>query len=215
MENKRSKKILALFIILALILISISIYLITTEYFLYCSISFILLVFDLILLIVYLNNTKSDHAKYESDLKYILRTFDSVLAYLDSDIKLRGKEIIRLESFDDLVNCQEEIKKPILYSYNDTSAVFLLIDKKTIFFTTLKENEKCTHPFELELIKKMNSKNDEPDETILENIDKTTIIQIKNNKKYKVSPVREKKENDISDTQILSFMKDEFFPKMK
>lgn len=215
MENKRSKKVIALLVTFALCLLILSCYLVTTKYLIYIAISLLLLIFDLILLIIYLNNTKSEHAKYESDLKYILRTFDSVLAYMDSKIKLKGKEVIRLESFEDLVNCQEEIKKPILYSYNETSAVFLLIDKKTIFFTTLKENDKYTHPFELELINKMNSNIDEPDDTILEDIDKTTIIQTKSNKKYKVSPVREKKENDISDTQIMSFMKDEFFPKIK
>jgi len=219
MKEKRDNKIMYLGVIVALLLITISILLLRKEYKIYSLITLSLTAIDCILLFFYMNNTKTNHDKYQSDIKYILKTFDSVLAKLDCDLHLEEKEIIKLESFAGIVNAQEEIKKPILYTLDSTTAVFILIDNNSLYYTTIKEDEKLKNPLEVELVLASKKKKENTNcDAMLEGIDHTTIVQTKNNKKYKISPLKkenDKKVNEVSNTQALDYIKNNYFPKTK
>lgn len=194
--NKEINKNISICIFIAILLAVISICLLVTKVYMYLAITGSLLVIDFIFIAININSSIDANALYESNIKYILKTFDSVLAYLDCKVEFDDKEIIKLESFDDLVNCQEEIKKPLLYKYNDESAFFMLLDKKILYYTVLKKDENIINEFEIEIensnkrkIRKKKEKEEEVDESILDEIDRTTIIQTKNKRKYKVSPI--------------------------
>lgn len=220
MEDKRDKKVVYLGVIAGVVLLLISILLLGNVYKIYSLITLSLFVIDAILLFVYMNNTKSVHDKYQSDIKYILKTFDSVLAKIDSELSLDDKEIIKLESFEDLVNTQEEMKKPILYTMDSTTSVFLIIDKSILYYATLKENDNLKNPLEVELLLQAKKKkgNVGDYDSMLEDIDHTTIVRTKNNKRYKISPMKKdnnKKSNEVSNTQAINYVKSNFFPKAK
>lgn len=193
LENKRNKNYIITMISIACVLLIISLLLLVSEYKIYIILSFLLLIIDLILLIVYLMNTRTDHDIYQKNIKYILKTFDSILAYMDDSIDLRKKEVIKLNTFEDIVNCREELKKPIFYNYNDTSAVFLIIDNNTIIFTTMKEEGKEEHPFAIKLMNKMTNKYQSCDDVMLENVEKTMFIHVKDNKILRISPINKEK----------------------
>ena len=219
MEEKRDNKIVYLGVIVGIILIVLSILLLGNEYKIYSLITLALVIIDGVLLFFYFNNTKTVHDKYQSDIRYILKTFDSVLAKIDGDLNLEDKEIIKLESFEDIVNTQEEIKKPILYTMDNTTSVFVLIDHNILYYSTLKENENLKNPLEVELVIQATKKKSETDyDSMLEDIDHTTIVRTKSNKKYKISPVRKEndnKSNEVSNTQAINYIKNNYFPKAK
>lgn len=219
MEEKRDNKIVYLGVIVGIILIVLSILLLGNEYKIYSLLTLALVIIDGVLLFFYFNNTKTVHDKYQSDIRYILKTFDSVLAKIDGDLNLEDKEIIKLESFEDIVNTQEEIKKPILYTMDNTTAVFVLIDHNILYYSTLKENENLKNPLEVEFVIQAKKKKSETDyDSMLEDIDHTTIVRTKSNKKYKISPVRKEndnKSNEVSNTQAINYIKNNYFPKAK
>lgn len=195
MNNNRNNGVIFIYIMVALLFGAISLWLFYSEFRMYFSIGIVCLIFDLILLFIYLNNTKSEKSVYLSNLNRILKTFDSVLAYIDCDLEFDDKEIIKIDSFEGLINCQEELKKPVLYKYDEESAIFIILDKNTVYFSLLKINNSVENEVEKKIkdaiIKKVNNKNKDVDESILDDIERTMIVQTKNKKKYKVSPIKD------------------------
>ena len=143
---------------------------------------------------------------YEKKIKNILNTYDSILVRSSNVPDLEDKTIIYLESFDDLVDAQFEIRKPICYLKQTESCAFLLMDSKVIYLFIEKLREDVLSPIEIEIKEyQIKSKSaEEMDSEMLRNIEKTTIIKLSNKKSYKVSPIRkenkeEKKEEKTSD----------------
>ena len=54
----------------------------------------------------------------------------------------------------------------------------------------MKQNTEVVSKLELKLLEQIYLNNIEPSNSLLDDLDKTTIIQLKNNKLFKVSPVR-------------------------
>lgn len=129
---------------------------------------------------------------YIKRIKRILKTYDSILVYANSNFAIEDENIIFVKKFDNLLTAQEELNKPIFYIEEEKSSVFLLKDDKEILAFVDKEDEHTESKYENRLrflIEDKNEKND-IDSKILEQLDKTTIIQLKNNKVYKVSPLK-------------------------
>ena len=101
-----------------------------------------------------------------------------------------------LESIDDLVDAQLEIRKPICYLKQTESCSFILLDEKEAYVYIEKLNEDVTSPIEIEIKEaRLQEKSEENiDSEMLKDIEKTTIIKLSNKKSYKVSPVRKKKQ---------------------
>ncbi len=179
--------------------------------FVFIVISFILLFNDIInyfivsttisiilfIYLIYVVFDKTDEVStYNKKLKRILKTYDSILVYTKSDIELNDQNIIFIKKFEDLLKSQEELSKPLLYIEEEKSSAFMLVDGNEILVNIMKESEEVDSRTENRLIAFINKckKDKEVDPKILDDLDKTTIIQLNNNKLYKVSPIRKKSE---------------------
>lgn len=147
--------------------------------------------------ITYIIDNSSPERVYASNIKEILNTFDSVLVKSNNVPNLEGRNIIILESIDDLVDAQLEIRKPICYLKQNESCSFILFDEKEIYICIEKLNDEVVSPVEIELdnIKAKNRNSNEMDTSMIKDIDKTTIVKLSNKKSYKISPIRDNNEN--------------------
>ena len=152
-----------------------------------------------------ISNSNPNRA-YEAKVRDILNTYDSVLVKSASVPKLEGRNIINVESMDDLIDAQLEIRKPICYLKQTESCSFILLDDKEAYVYVEKLNEEVTSPVDIELkeMKVKTKSEEEMDSEMLRDIDKTTIVKLSNKKSYKVSPIRKKKEVK-DDIEVLDF----------
>ena len=155
--------------------------------------------------VTYIIDNSSPERIYSSNIKEILNTFDSVLVKSNNLPSLEGRNIIILESIDDLVDAQLEIRKPICYLKQNESCSFMLFDEKEIYICIEKLNDEVVSPVEIELenIKTKVKNSDEIDSSMIRDIDKTTIVKLSNKKSYKVSPIRESNDR-VVETQPLN-----------
>lgn len=194
---KREIKILILTICL-LASIGGSVYLYMHNYNTYLIVVATLAVLIAIALIIYVVNTRNEEAIYKNNLKKILSYYDAVLVQSYNFPNLKGKNIIKITNIEDLIDAQIEIRKPIYYMIEgEDSCSFVLLDNSEACVFILKQNEQIESP--LELIIAEYEKNNDIDESLLEDIEKTTIIKLNNMKSFKVSPYKKKANSNIED----------------
>ncbi len=133
---------------------------------------------------------------YDSKVKEFINTYDSILLKCSSVPNIDGRNVIKVESMDDLVDAQYEIRKPICYLKQTESCAFILLDEKEVYVYIEKLHEDVVSPVEIEINNQKFRKKEstEMDSEMLQDIDKTTIIKLSNKKSYKVSPIRKNKE---------------------
>lgn len=159
----------------------------------YSSIIITLLVIDIITYVLYKYNTRTPESIFKSKVKNIINTYDSILAEVDVLPDLSDKDIVYIEKFEDLIDTQGETKKPIFYSIAERTVSFVLIDHNLVCYSIIRENEELIDPVERKLIVAKEKKNvRDIDESILAELDRTTIIKLPNVGSYKVSPIRKK-----------------------
>lgn len=142
---------------------------------------------------------------YQNRVNSILKTFDSILVKSNKVPSIEGRNVIYVESIDDLIDAQLEIRKPICYMKQTESCSFMLLDDKEAFVYIEKLNPEVVSPVEIEIkeAKLKNKSAAEMDSEMLREIDKTTIVKLSNKKSYKVSPVRKNKNKENVDTLVL------------
>ena len=193
------------FLIGAVLFLGVGFFLLTINMIGYVIISFTLSgVLLLAGVLSFIHNSNPNRA-YESKVKDILNTFDSILVKSSRVPELEGRNIIIVESIDDLVDAQLEIRKPICYHRQSESCSFVLLDDKEAYVYVEKLNPEITSAVEIEIDNlRIKSKNaDEMDSEMLRDIEKTTIVKLSNQKSYKVSPVRKKKRVVEEEIEIL------------
>lgn len=172
----------------------------------------------LILLIIDLFSNKDELSIYNSVMSNIIKTYDAVLINSENIPDIDDRNVIMVNSIEDLIDAQAEIRKPIYYKKEVDSCSFILLDDKEACIYILKLNDMVVSPLEAVLFEKENKKNNKSDDAkLLDDIDKTTIIKLENNKSFKVSPIRDKakKEEEITDKELLGLLKEEYMPKLK
>ena len=170
----------------------------------------VLLVITVVSLMIYYKSTQSADSRYESYLKKILKTFDSILVKVIEIPSFEGKRIIRVAGLEDLMDAQAEIRKPITFFEEDNGTSFILLDDNEAYIYVLKKkNVDLLIDEHIRNYKLENRKTDYSE--LFDEIDKTMIVMINNEKAYKVSPIREKKNksrglfnrsNKINDEEI-------------
>lgn len=178
------------------------------EYAIVCiTLALILFIFG----IKFIVNSRSPEKIYESNIKNIINTYDSVLVKSNTVPKLIGRNIIIVEDIDDMVDAQIEIRKPICYLKQTESCSFVLLDDKEAYVYVEKLNPDVISPVEIEIndIKRKQKNSEDLDSEMLKDIERTTIVRLSNKKSYKVSPIRKnentesKKNTTIEDIEIL------------
>ena len=151
-----------LFIVVALVAGVGAYYLYSTDYVGYAivcaTIALILIVFG----VKFILNSGDPTRAYESNVRNILNTFDSILVKSNTVPKLIGRNIILVEEMDDMVDAQLEIRKPICYYKQTESCSFVLLDDKEAYVYVEKLNPDVVSPVEIEIndikLKQKNSK---------------------------------------------------------
>ena len=134
-----------------------------------------------------------------------LKTYDAIL--VRSNIPdLKDHNIIVIDNFEDLVDAQVEIRKPIFFQKQTESCSFILLDQNNALIHVEKLSDDVISPLEIVLsdLAKPRKKED-VDYSILKDIERTTIIKLENSKSYKVSPIRKKEKvnSTVEDLEIL------------
>lgn len=199
--------------IVAIILLGVAYYLYVSNYVGYAliaaSFGLILLVFGIKAIL----SERNPEQAYESKIKGIINTFDSILVKSNTVPKLLGRNIIFVEEIEDLVDAQLEIRKPICYYKQTESCSFILLDDKEAYVYIEKLNPDVVSPVEIEIndIKRMQKSSEDLDSEMLRDIEKTTIVRLSNKRSYRVSPVRKdnnpkpkvNKKSTIQDNEII------------
>lgn len=149
-------------------------------------------------------NNRNPRLVYENKVKNDLNTFDSILLKCNSVPNMEGRNVIKVETIDDLVNVQYEVRKPICYVKQSESCSYVLLDEKEAYVYIEKLNDKVVSPVEID-IRQMKFKMQEEkdlDSEMLKDIDKTTIIKLSNKKSYRVSPIRKKEVKEKNKYEI-------------
>ncbi|MBR3210557.1 MAG: hypothetical protein IKF71_01310 [Bacilli bacterium] len=150
---------------------------------------------------------KNPKQAYENEIKDILNTYDSILLKCNSVPNFDDRNIIIVESMDDLVDAQFEIRKPICFLKQTDNCSFMLLDEKEVYVYISKLNEEEPTPVEIEIqnMKYRQKANTDMDSEMLRDIDKTTIVKLSNKKSYRISPIRKKEAEvkpDVNQTAV-------------
>ena len=193
--KKYQKSILFIFLSLVFLVGSFVFLKINKDYLGYAILGFTFAgIFMIVGIISFLNN-RNPSRFYESKVKDILNTYDSILVKSSSVPALEGRNIILVDSIEDLIDAQLELRKPICYLKQTESCSFILLDDREAYIYTEKLNDSVESPVDIELneIRISNKNAEEMDSEMLRDIEKTTIVKLSNRKSYKVSPVRKNK----------------------
>ena len=97
----------------------------------------------IILLIVIYHKDKKRIGVYQNTLDRILNTYDNVIVNVDKLPELTNKNLIKVSSFDELMDAQMEIRIPISFKENKTKkeATFVLIQDSVAWVYILKEKD--------------------------------------------------------------------------
>ena len=152
----------------------------------------------------YIITNSNPKTAYESAVRGVLNTYDSVLVQSNKVPNLDGRNIVYIGTIDDLIDAQLEIRKPICYVKQSESCSFILLDDKEAFVHIMKLSPEVLSPLEIEIKENdLKVKNqDEMDAEMLREIEKTTIVKLSNHKSYKVSPIRKKKEEEKVEDKV-------------
>ena len=188
-----------IFIILSIVFGIAGIYLISINLKGYAIFSVSVAVVLILMGVTLIIENSTPERMYYSNIKEILNTFDSILVKSTTMPNLEGRNIIVLEDIDDLVDAQLEIRKPICYIKQTESCSFVLLDEKEAYICVEKLNDSVISPVEIELsnIRTRLKRKEELDMSMIKDIEKTTIVKLSNKKSYKVSPIKESKDEII------------------
>lgn len=144
----------------------------------------------------------SPEDEYNIFLKEILKTYDAVLINVVEMPSVDGRSVVKVSNFEDLIDAQIEIRKPIYYKRDDRSTIFVLLDDKQVCINILKVDEEENTQFDRWLADIEKEKN-KFDESILAGIENTTIVRLDNNKSYRVIPIKDNDKKAIKDSKEL------------
>lgn len=175
----------------------------------------IFITFGLILTVCFiliLFTNESEECKYDMVLRNILKTYDSVLIDIEKIPDLDVKNVIKISNFEKLIDAQLELRKPIFYKMSIASCSFVLLDTDVAYVYVLRMRFDSFSPLD-DVLNSLEKSSDDIDYSVLENIDKTTIIKLNGKGSYKVSPIKNSDGTLINDDYVSEV--NDFLPKLK
>ncbi len=209
-------------VLISMVLLMIAAFcsLINNSYMLTVILSFIIAAIAAGCLIMHFASPKSDVDLYYDFLKKIKKAFLSIIVSSEKIPDIKGKTIVYVSTIDDLVDISEKVRKPIYYIEGDYTCDFILLHENEANVYILKANDELTSKFEEYIKEQEELEKNIKNSKILEDIYKTTIIEIPDGSLYKVSPIknkekREEKKKNVLDSLQLPKMKQMQIPKLK
>lgn len=164
----------------------------------------------LVLLIHSFFEEKTPEDVFNRTLRDLIKTYETILVDIDKLPDFDVKNIIKVSTFDKMVDVQYELKKPIFYKISLSSCAFILMDGDIAYVYILRAREDSFSPMDDILLSiEMSAKKRRKDKKFLEDIDKTTIIKLDDFKEFKVSPVRKIDVSKLEDVTIIDETKDD------
>lgn len=148
----KNKKVI-IYGLLVLNMVILSIFLIVLHLYEYLILSGVLCVILVFLLAKELNrSSQTDESRYEGQVNRLIKTYNPILVNTNTFPNLSGKSVMPVAQFDDLVNAQAEVRKPIYYvKGKDSTAFYLLNDEMfLIYYVKVNENEKSELEMEID-----------------------------------------------------------------
>ena len=141
-------------------------------------------------------------------INYALIVLAIAIAFLIQELMYRftkdkeSEKVILVNKIEDLIDAQMELRKMIYYFKQTDNCSFVLFDQNQAIIFILKKNEDTLSPIEIEINNNRikNKNRSDIDEEMLNEISKTTIIKLPNDKAFKISPVK-KQDNLKKETE--------------
>ena len=99
--------------------------------------SFLIAVMFIILIVITRNNQKNDN-KYYIELKRILSTYDGIIVNVSSLPDLEKFNVIKVRSFDELLDAHSEVRLPINYYRQKNKSTFILVNDTMLWMYVLR-----------------------------------------------------------------------------
>ena len=214
---KDSKKKIFIVISILLALVVALVFLNIKEKYTYSIVVVTLLFICIIALLrLFYCSGRTEEEIYNKVLRTILNTYENILIDIDKMPEVNPINIIKVNSFEKMIDIQRERKKPVFYKLSINSCLFMIMDETEIYVYVLRMKEDSYSPLD-EIIKNIekNTEKTEKDNLLLENIEKTTVIKLDNLKEYKISPIREEDVLPIQEDQIIVKLKKDYLGKKK
>ena len=197
-----NKKVLVVCVIAALVILAIAIIItLFTNLYGFCIVLVALFIILAVCLSVYMKESPDEFAVFIKEKKRILKTYDSVIVEVETLPNIAGKNIIKVKTFDDLVDAQLELREPIYYKNDNDSCFFLLLHYNEACVYILKINDEVISPTEqsIRFMKPEKEVEKSDYENMLENLENTMVYKLDELRSFKISPVRSKKKVEIVD----------------
>ena len=201
-----NKKVLVVCVIAALVILAVAIIItLFTHLIGFCIILVTLFIILSVCLSIYMKESPDDYAVFIKEKRRILKTYDSVIVEVETLPNIAGKNIIKVKTFDDLVDAQLELREPIYYKNDNDSCFFLLLHYNEACVFILRINEDTISPTEQSIrFMKPDKKEDKSDyETMLEGLENTVVYKLDELRSYKISPIRKKEKVEIIDDSAI------------
>ncbi len=101
--------------------------------------SILLAVINIIMIFITRTNQKNDN-KYYVELKRILSTYDGIIVNVSSLPDLEKFNVIKVRSFDELLDAHSEVRLPINYYSQKHKATFILVNDTMLWMYTLRND---------------------------------------------------------------------------
>jgi hypothetical protein len=92
------------------------------------------------MILVTRSNQKNDN-KYYTELKKILSTYDGIIVNVSSLPDLDKFNVIKVRSFEELLDAHSEVRLPINYYPQKHKATFILVNDTMLWMYTLRNND--------------------------------------------------------------------------
>ena len=149
----------------------------------------------LCLALILINMKKKEKiSNFQSKMRNIWKIYDAIMVNTKTLPDLSDRNVVKVVSIENLIDAQIGIRKPIYYKDYITSCAYVLLGEKEACVLIMKENPDVICPYEIIVENGLKGNNEKDiDHKLLDNIDKTTVIKIDDNKELKVSPIRDEK----------------------
>lgn len=143
---------LIILIVLFILFIGVNIVLFLFKIFDYLIISGLVSIMIFISIILNIKRlTSDDNKKYLYSLNRILKIYNPILVETKNFPNIHNKSILKVNTMEDLINAQCEIKKPIYYIKSSDSTVFYLLDNDLMLIYFIKVDVKVASSLEVKL----------------------------------------------------------------
>lgn len=104
----------------------------TFTYLVIAIVGFLVDIYLIYKLVTYLRNTRTAQSIYETELKRILNNYKSYIQKVNNDFDLKGYQVLKIDTFTDMLEIRDTILSPILMVENKRkSGVFFIIPSNT------------------------------------------------------------------------------------